>query len=766
MHPLWHRAIYMVLSLFLSIAWSSCGNTRYLTGNQVLLKENKIIVQSPSGSSKVSKNIEANQSLQTKLSALARQQPNKKTLGLFKLNLTIYNRFHTEKEHGFRYYMMTKIGEPPVLFDSTFLPASAQQMLDYTKSKGYLLAETRYNFTIKKKLATPKFYITPGPLYTVDSVFLPSDSSEIAGLVKESIGNTLIKTGGAFDSEVLSAEQQRIFIYIQNQGYFHFRPDLIYFEADTIQENKKVKVSVKVNASADSTNQKKYFIGHVYIFPNYHPEQNQLNIKYDSTLHGHFIFIDERSVIKPATLISAILLSEGDAYSRNNYNFTLHRIADLGIFKFISIRWKETEGSKLDCFIYLTPGKKHSVSAEVEASNIEDNVGAAVKLSYKNKNVFREANVLDFSLNAGTQIPVFNKDSLIFNLSGQLNLTLPRFLPNNVFVTWNPRTRLSLQVNYYKQTSIYVLTNYSIAYGYDLRKGYYRFLPGLFSISYINSSILSSDFQQRLESDPFLKQTFEDQLIIGPSLTAIFSNQNTEKVKNFTVLRISLEAAGTITYLANKALGDGNLENNHYSLLGTNYANFFRAEAEFRHYFQFTQNRVFVVRFSAGEAISYWNSEVIPYVKQFYLGGTNSLRAWRVRSVGPGSYNDTSAVNFFNSAGDIKLEANAEYRFTIFERMKGALFTDAGNIWLRKNDPNKPGANFDTNRFYKEIALGTGFGFRFDFTYFILRLDLATPLYNPKLIAGERWVINNFDPKSKDWRKQNLLFNLAIGYPF
>ena len=185
-----------------------------------------------------------------------------------------------------------------------------------------------------------------------------------------------------------------------------------------------------------------------------------------------------------------------------------------------------------------------------------------------------------------------------------------------------------------------------------------------------------------------------------------------------------------------------------------------------RHYFQFSQNRSFVARFAAGEAINYWNSDAIPYIKQFYLGGTSSMRAWRVRSLGPGSYKDTATVNFFNSAGDIKLEGNLEYRFNIFGRLKGAVFVDAGNIWLRKMDPNKPGAEFQFSRFAEEIAIGTGVGFRFDFSYFILRLDVATPVHDPSVTTTDSWVIKDFDLGDPGWRKQNLLFNLAIGYPF
>ncbi|MEO6167465.1 MAG: BamA/TamA family outer membrane protein, partial [Chitinophagales bacterium] len=286
-----------------------------------------------------------------------------------------------------------------------------------------------------------------------------------------------------------------------------------------------------------------------------------------------------------------------------------------------------------------------------------------------------------------------------------------------------------------------------------------------FSVSYVNSTIISDEFQQRLDDDPFLRQSFEDQLIAGINYTYIFSNQGQNIKRDFTFFRASAEVAGTSLYLLNSLITNNNVDTSgRYVLFGTNYANFVRVEADVRHYFQFSQNRSLVLRGAAGIAINYWNSDVIPYIKQFYLGGTSSMRAWSVRSLGPGSYKDST--NFYNSAGDIKLEANVEYRFNIFGRLDGAVFADAGNIWLRKTDPNKPGASFEYDRFISEIALGTGVGFRFDFTYFILRLDVATPLHDPSYPEGSRWVIKNISSRETDFIKDNLSFNLAIGYPF
>ncbi len=758
---------YILLFLLLTLLLASCSNTQYLTDTQVLLKKNDVEVQSGIDYRKIRKNIEENLSLERKLATLTKQQPNRKTLGLFKLNLTIYNRFYADSLKGLYRWITTTIGEPPVLFDSASLASSSQIMQEYMISKGYLLSSVQYDYSIRKKLATPHYYVIPGPLYFIDTVFYPTDTSLVTSILHSTKKNTLLKQVNAFDADVVGKEQLRIYREFQNRGYYHFIPDFIFFEADTFNSTRKVNLYVKIQPSDNADDFRQHYIRNIYVFPNYNPEDQIEFAHHDTVKFNENYFIDDSGTVKQSLLADRIVIKKGAIYSRDDYDFTLNRLADLGIFKFISIRYSEGVGHEVDGIIYLTPGKKHAITTEIEASNIEDNVGGALRLSYKDKNVFFTGNQFDVSLNAGTQIPVFNNDSLIFNLSGQINFYVPRFLPGNYFTSWTPRTRLTALANYYQQTNIYELNNYSLTYGFEGKKSYHRLLPNIFSVSYVNSTILSQEFQERLNTDPFLKQTFEDQLITGINNTYIYSNQEVQKRRDFTFFRISGELAGTIIYPLNTLLGDDNLDTSgHYKLFGTNYANFFRAELDIRHYFRFSQNRTFVSRFSVGEAINYWNSDVVPYIKQFYLGGTTSMRAWRVRSLGPGSYTDTSTINFFNSAGDIKLEGNLEYRFNIFGRLNGALFADAGNIWLRKFDPAKPGANFQVGTFLDEIAIGAGIGFRLDFSYFVLRLDVATPLRDAATQFSDRWVIGDFDILNSAWRKDNLLFNLAIGYPF
>jgi outer membrane protein assembly factor BamA len=392
---------YIVLPVLIAQLLTSCSNTRYLTGDQVLLRKNEVTIQSEIDYRKIRRNIEENLSLEGKLASLAKQQPNTRTLGLFRLNLTIYNRYYTTEQKGFYHWLITTIGEPPVLFDSTLLTGSAQLMHEFMVSKGYLLPDVKYTYTIKRKKATPHFFVSPGPLYTIDTVYFPHDSSRISAVIDSAGNETILKKSDAFDADILGEEQLRLFRELQNRGYYRFLRSYLYFEADTFNSTRTVNIYVRLQNPATAEDTQRFTIRNIYVFPDYDPQQELQSSHHDTVVYNGNFFIDAASVIKPEVLSEAIFINRGLLYSRKDYDYSLNRLADLGVFKFISIRFEEKPGRFLDCMVYLTPAKKHAMTTEVEASNIEDNVGGAIRLSFKDKNVLHGANQLDASLNAG-----------------------------------------------------------------------------------------------------------------------------------------------------------------------------------------------------------------------------------------------------------------------------------------------------------------------------------------------------------------------------
>ena len=730
---------------------------------------NLVEVKSAPSLSKIRRNIEKDLTLENKLASLAKQQPNKKILGIFRFNLWAYNRFYTTEDSGSRHYLMTHLGEPPVIFDSTLIPSSASLMSGYLISKGYLFPKITYSYSIKHKKATAKYFIVTGPLYTMDSIFFPTDSSKLDLIVSASRFQTVLKKNDAYDADELSKEQLRIQREFLNQGYLFFRRDYIFFQVDTNIGDHRVNVYVNVQRQDTAMEQQQYKLRNIYIYPDFNPEYELDTVKFDTVIYDGIYFLTTKHFIDADVLSSSVFMVQNALYSRSSFECTMNRIYDLAVYKFANSRFKTVPGNQVDFFFFLQPAKKHQIGTQLDIGTVESNIASGIQISYQSRNVIHRANNIHLSLIGGVQVPVFPNlryDSLFYNISGQLDYVLPRFalpfLHAHVSCYNNPVTRLSFKASYFQQTNFYSLQSYGITYSMEWKQVEFplkKFIFPILGVNYVFPTY-SDSFARRLASDPFLAESFSKQFIPSIGGAFIFSNQRFDHPTNYTFLRINLETAGNLLSVASSLLNPDTASDGNRSLFGVEFANYARAEVDLRRYLTFTQNRTLVFRISPGIAYAYGNAQAVPYIKQFYLGGTNSMRAWRVRSLGPGTYRDT--LNFYNSAGDLKLEGNIEYRFNIFAQFKGAIFVDAGNIWLIRNDPKKPGGTFGPS-WYRQIAVGTGLGIRYDFTYFILRLDVATPVYDPSLPVNSEWAITkfNFKPAFGD-----LLFQFAVGYPF
>jgi len=304
--------------------------------------------------------------------------------------------------------------------------------------------------------------------------------------------------------------------------------------------------------------------------------------------------------------------------------------------------------------------------------------------------------------------------------------------------------------------------NFSYAWRESIRKEH---ALDLLEVAYVRSGGISDEYQLELDQNPNLRHAIEKQFIIGPNYVFTFTNTMEQQRKNTMYLRAGLDLSGNILGLVN---GANYKEGKVYNFLNAPIAQYVRTEADFRNYTKVGMSSEIAARAMVGFGYAYGNSRAMPYIKQFYVGGPNSLRAFRARTVGPGSYQAESIgeENFIpDMTGDIKIELNAEYRKKLVSIVHGAAFVDVGNIWLVNEDENKPGAKFSKN-FLSEMAVGAGVGLRFDLTFLVLRTDLAIPLRIPYLPKGDRWVMDKIDLGDKEWRKNNLIFNLAIGYPF
>ncbi|MBC7914689.1 MAG: BamA/TamA family outer membrane protein, partial [Pyrinomonadaceae bacterium] len=480
----------------------------------------------------------------------------------------------------------------------------------------------------------------------------------------------------------------------------------------------------------------------------------------------------------PQVFERTMFFHKDDIYNRTDHNLSLNRLISLGTFKFVKNQFVETPSSsdnKLDTYYYLTPYAKKSLRAELTGRTTSANfTGTEVTLSWRNRNAFRGAELLTLSAYGGTDVQVsgINQGNNLFRLGAEASLNIPRFISpvkfksNSAFI---PRTRMLLGVDLLNRFEAYTLNSFRTSFGYIWKEDIKReHQLNLLSATYVRQLGLTEAYRIAIEDKPDLRKAIEEQFIIGPNYNFLYTNTTETQKTNTFYYNGNIELAGTILGLA---MGGNAKNGTPKEIFGTRFSQYIRLENDFRHYFNLGFGSQIASRLIIGTGIPYGNSASLPFIKQFFIGGTNSLRAFRARSLGPGSYRPDPSLGTTSIAadqtGDLKLEINTEYRPKINQILRGAFFIDAGNIWLLNDDSEspKPGAKFSKD-FLKELAVGAGVGLRLDLSFFVLRTDLATPLRKPWLPETERWVIKNINFGSPEWRRENLVFNLAIGYPF
>jgi outer membrane protein assembly factor BamA len=724
-------------------------------------------------------------SFKKELTDISMLQPNKKVLGIAKLRLWFYNVASQHRENKFRYWMKNKVGEPPVLMDSSLAIRSTQLIQNYLVNKGYFYANVNYEVLYKRKQATVVYQVTPGKLYSIDKVLFPTGDDSISRIIRGHASESKIKPHTPFSVSDLKAERERIADDLRDHGYFYFNKEYVAFDIDSSKNPQLLDLYVRIIKPSDSTQHEVYYINNVYIYTDYTAEQLQSHSAMDTLQVGEYIFLCDKLRYRPDIITSAIHFSRDRLYSKQDNTLTINQLADLGIFKFINVKFEPSHtpglpGRRyLDCVITLTPAKKQEIAVDAQLNNNSNYLlGVSASLTYRHKNLFHGAELFELNVTGGLETN-FDKGQSFFStldLSAYANLYFNKFLApprlNYVARNYRPKTRISAKYSFLRRIDYYTITTTNLSFGYDWNMSQtHRHILNLASISLVRVLETSQAFEDILDKSQTLRNSFSEQLIVGSNYSYIWSNKVKEKPYGYFYFRGNFEIAGNSLQGINALAHIGREATLPYKLFGVPYAQFVLMDADIRNYYTFGKHALLASRMYAGIGIPYGNSSGLPYVKQFYGGGTNDIRAWTVRTLGPGSFVfDQSSVSdnsnfYYDQTGDMKLEANVELRFDIYKFIKAALFVDAGNIWTLKSDTLRPGANFDVTRFGSEIAIGTGLGFRFDFSYFVLRFDMAFPVRNPGVL-GNRWVIGDFDPFDKDWRKDNLKFNLAIGYPF
>ena len=768
------KLIFMACIMLLA----SCNSTRFVPEGKYLLNRVSVKVDD--------KNLKRDE-----LKIHIRQKENLRILGVLKFHLGVYNISSGVKENDW----LKRVGEAPVLYDEFQTKRSKDQLQIFLKNKGYYNAVVKDSLVIKqnKKKLNLLFDIKAGLPYRIRNYrYSIKDKSLQAVLLKDTV-NQRLKPNDIFDLDVLNAERQRIATFFKDRGYYKFTEEFVSFQADTNLYNCQVDLTINIDdALLNNDDEKvvahqKYKIRDYIINPGFKAPDltnNQSVQELDTLVRNDYVFVYSGKLkYRPVLFYNLNRMKDSTWYCLQNVEKTYRALNRLKQFKLINIGFTETNVMSsdsvplLDCKMQLSPLPCQNFSVDFEGTNSSGNLGVAGNLNYQERNVFGGAEVFDIQLRGARerQQTLINNSNFDFNtqeLGFETSLTIPKFLSfirgKRMFSFQIPETKFSAGYNYQSRPD-YIRTITNLKFGYNWKTSNYRFHTlNLVDLNYVNLDKFNAAFINSIE-DLYIKSSFTDHLISATNYSWMYNTQNVNKREDYKYFKLNVESAGSLLSLYSILINKAKTEvmdlltkekSSYYEILNTRFAQYLKGDFEYRYGHMIDKSSSVVGRAFCGIGIPFGNFSVLPFEKKYFTGGANGIRAWQVRSLGPGSYKAPTDT-YPNQSSDIKLEANLEYRFKLFWRMEGAFFMDAGNIWAINYKDNREGSVFKVNEFYKQIAVGSGFGVRFDFTYFLFRLDLGMKMRDPSLAEGKRFIPGNYQVSSDQF---NLSF--AIGYPF
>lgn len=679
------------------------------------------------------------------------------------------------KNKGFRYWVKYKLGKKPIYLSDVDEKAMSNRLKNYLVNDGYFRSQVEYALKKRKKSGQIIYTIKTGPAYKIREVAYPKTDSLYKQVMDDIIAESTIKTGNRYKLRDLENEQKRIENYLENKGFYYFDDNYLLYKADSSAGDYEVDLTLTLSKDTPTKARQIFTLKDVEVNPDYSISNDTLSIKAERQYYENYLFINDNGYVKPEIITKSIVFAANETYSEIAMSRTRERLMALGIYKFVNLKYKLADSSRLTSQIFLTPLPKKSLRLDLQAISKSNNfVGPSFSASYQNRNAFRGAELFQLKLNTSYEIQISGQNDpplTAYELNLEGSLTIPRLISPMNFnysnVRFIPSTIMSLGIRLQRRINVFQINSFEAKYGYQWQESLtkkHRLFP--INFSFVQLSQTSTEFEERLTTDPNLKNSLQDQFIAGLLYDYTLNTKNAEDAndkRDHFYFSGSLDTSGNLINLTENALGDNEALDN----TGITYSQFTKVQLDFRYYRKLSSKEELATRLLFGGATAYGNATEVPFIKQFSAGGSNSVRAFRARSLGPGTYIDTVAGSFLvDNTGDIKIEGSVEYRYPIIGVLEGALFVDAGNIWLwdQQDSNEKPGGQFSSN-FINEIAIGAGTGLRLNFSFFILRFDLALPLKKPQN-SGVNWVLSDIDPTSSTWRKDNLLLNIAIGFPF
>jgi outer membrane protein insertion porin family len=758
--------IYRVLIAFLAIALlNACSVKKYIPKDQLLFRGGKIKVED-------SAKIENKSGLKKELEKLMYPEPNKRFLGIY-YGLYFHYKFESKEKPTFiSRFLNKKLGEKPAYFSAVKIDETENLIENRLENSGFF--HSAISSTVKKdsssKTVKTNYKVVIGKPYNLKDYTVEVDSMDLKlpypvpvyDAIRKSLSESILKKGTRYDLGAFKAERNRIDQYLKKEGYYNFNSSFILFQADTnLNDNKQYNLYLKLKVGVPQKSKVPYILDKVEVYPNI--TKDTTATEQDTVTIEGVTFIQNKLYFKPKRLRAFVLLKPGQLYDPLKSKYTSQRISNIGTYKFVNIKYQEIENPgadsvqlrHLNATISLSPMTKKSLRAELQGVSKSNNfTGPNVGLTFLNRNIFKGGETFSAAGKFGYEKQFGNKTSGSSSLQLGLNASLlyPRLLfPGNLdkyFKYSVPKSKISIGADYYKRSKLYSLNSYSASFGYIWNANSYvthQFNP--IDINYIQLGKRSQLFDSILGANPFLKRSFEQQFIAGLTYKFSYNELNDTQKKGQLNIQFNFDIAGnTVNLFGKQKEGDSTK-----TFLNLAYAQYVKVDLDIAYHYNIGRTgNVLVGRIFGGIGIPYGNSKTLPFVKQYYSGGSYSVRAFQIRGLGPGIYSPAGGNNLYlDRSGDIRLEGNFEYRFPIISVLKGALFADAGNIW--NLDDNIPGGKF-TKEFTKQFGIGAGVGLRVDVQGFVIRFDFAAPLKRP----ASTW----------DFEWKSPVFNFAIGYPF
>jgi len=791
--------------LFIALcSWllASCKYTKHLTQNQVLLQENTVTLESTHA-------IRKKGELEGAILSLASPQPNSHLLDLGflpKFKLWKYNnrmRLYTQDTNHVK--LQRRKVEKPSLIDTAAIERSARNIRQFMINQGYFYntVEPRLKIDSVNKTGKVDYLVNTGKPYYINRITYECDYPNILWQIQQASKKSFLKTGEQFTNFNCGNERDRLYKLIRRAGLYDFKADNISFRIDTVDRSKikrllddpfeqagnysdksaandSVQVMIRILQTKDSMFNSVFTLKDIFVeIIDYNRNGEIDQIPYTENELDHIHFKYRTLPINRKVVSRNILMQPGDVYNVQDVELTVTRLNQLGVFQFVNFKFVKDslEPGKLNCYFVLTTAPIRDIvgTTDLSTSDGDYRLGLGAGIIYKNKNLAHGANQLTLR---GTYATEFRNDGLLtgtkeiyqsgnnVNVSG--NLSFPKFLlpfNQNIFNKRNlPYTILGANYSFIQRIQNYAFVNISGSFGYtwkETAQKSWRLNPAFLTVTRLPERFIGAAFKTKLENDKYLQQIFSDNLIYGENFTFEYVSPPRNEYLNFTTLKIGFEEAGALLSGINslyKGAGGKSLDP---------IAQYLKLDADARDYKNWKKMQ-WVNRVMIGVGMPVGNEKTLPFIKQYSAGGAFSNRGFRARTLGPGRAGDSSyraGVTFIDRTGDIKFEANSEFRFNLLQlfsgaiNIKGATFVDAGNIWLFNPSPSVPGGEINGKYLWQDIAISAGSGLRLDFSFFVFRVDLAFAVKQPKLMQRSGWAFDQLTYKSGVW-------NIVVGYPF